>query len=595
MEFRRLFELFNYQKLMYAQKIALARKQELSWRSYSTDECIAMVNQVSAGLLELGLKKGEKAAIIAHTPDPKWTFLDFGMQQIGIVVVPLSATFPDEQLAEILKEAHIKIAFVSNRELFQRLEKLQNELANLEQVYTWHQLPDIPGWDDFITVSTEKHTEKFQHLRASIHEDDLATIVYTSGTTDRPKGVMLSHKNIISNIKGIMELVPVNCDKRVISYLPLNFIFERVVTYVYIAVGASIYYPKEYSILGEQLKLIKPHFFTAVPKTIEDFYVELMVRADAGDVLRKKLNDWAFRVGAQYDDKRNLSFTYWLQLVFANLFVFRWWRKIFGGQLEGIICGAANLNTDIVRTFSAANIEVREGYGLTETSPVVSLNGFETQNNRFGTVGMALKETKVKIDQLPEQEAVGEILVKGPGVMLGYFNNPKLTQQMYNQDGWLKTGDVGELVDDQFIRLIGRKSSFSKLTNGTGYFPEQIEKALKSSPLIYSSLVVGNKRPFISAIILPNFKILRSWCKSNSTAWTAPQFMILQEKVIALYQQEIALINQSFRPELRVENFLLTFKNWNIFNGETTASKKEVRDTIIHNYSSEIEKLYPKS
>lgn len=595
MEFRRLFELFNYQKLMYAQKIALARKQELSWRSYSTDECIAMVNQVSAGLLELGLKKGEKAAIIAHTPDPKWTFLDFGMQQIGIVVVPLSATLPNEQLAEILEEAHIRIAFVSNRELFQRLEELQNKLAHLEQIYTWHQLPDIPGWDDFITVPTEKHTEKFQHLRASIHEDDLATIVYTSGTTDRPKGVMLSHKNIISNIKGIMELVPINCDKRVISYLPLNFIFERVVTYVYIAVGASIYYPKEYSILGEQLKLIKPHFFTAVPKTIEDFYVELMVRADAGDVLRKKLNDWAFRIGAQYDDKRNLSFTYWLQLVFANLFVFRWWRKIFGGQLEGIICGAANLNTDIVRTFSAANIEVREGYGLTETSPVVSLNGFETQNNRFGTVGMALKGTKVKIDPLPEQEAVGEILVKSPGVMLGYFDNPKLTQQMYNQDGWLKTGDVGELVDDQFIRLIGRKSSFSKLNDGTGYFPEQIEKALKSSPLIYSSLVVGNKRPFISAIILPNFKILRSWCQSNSTAWTAPQFMILQEKVIALYQQEIALINQSLRPELRVENFLLTFKNWNIFNGETTASRKEVRGTIIHNYSSEIEKLYLQS
>lgn len=594
MEFRRLFELFSYQEQMFSQKIALAQKKGINWQTYSTRDCLAEINRVSAGLLELGVKKGEKIAIIAHIASPKWNFLDMGIQQIGAVVVPIPYNILNTQLTTILKEINARFCFVSNRETFQQIDAIKADLPLLQRIFTFDKLPDLPGWQDFTLEPQDKHLERFQHLRASIHEDDLATIVYTSGTTQAPKGVMLSHKNIISNIKGIIEIVPINCDKKVMSYLPLSYIFERVVTYMYIAVGATIYYPQEYRSLHEQLQLVKPQFFTAIPKTIENLYVDLLIKVESSSHFWKQLNRWAIRIGKKYQDKKRISLGYFIQLSLVNLLVFGYWRKYFGGKVEGIMTGAANLSPEIVKVLSAANIEIREGYGLTETSPVVCMNSFHPEGNRFSSLGLPIKEVSVKLRK-EESEDIGEICVHGPGVMLGYYNKTEQTKRVLDEDGWFHTGDMAYLEDDQFLVMVGRKKNLSQIKDGTYFYPESIEKQLNASLFVYRSIVIGNQKPFLVALILPNFKMIKAWCEDMQVKWTASQFMILQPVIRELFQNEIDRINDQLPPSLQIKNFLLSYKKWEILEGEITPTTKPIRHRIIENYYSEIEKLYSKS
>ena len=399
MDFRRLFDLFPYQQAIYPQKVALAHRDGLKWQKYSTDECLTEINRVSAGLLDQGLIRNDKVALLFDQGNAFWNFLDFGMQQIGVIAVPIHSAIGVKELEFILKDAEVKFCITSSKALFEKVEHVSDNILNLKKIFCLEKINNVPGWETLTTEPTDKHLEELQAFRAAIHEDDLATIIYTSGSSGMPKGVMLSHKNIVSNIKATITLVPLNCDKRVLSFLPLSHIFERMVTYSYIAAGASVYYVDKTTNLVAFAKEIRPHYFTSVPRFLEKFYDGILERVSKMNRLKRTIFLWAIKLGERYEGKKGISVFYFLKLKIADLLVFRNWRIALGNRIEGVVVGAAALQPRLGKLFSAAGIEIREGYGLTETSPVISFNRFEPGGVRFGTVGIPIPGVALKIDQ----------------------------------------------------------------------------------------------------------------------------------------------------------------------------------------------------
>jgi long-chain acyl-CoA synthetase len=591
MDFRRLFDIFPYQQARYPQKVALASKESLKWQSYSTDECIAQIESVSAGFLDLGLKRGDKVAIMTHQGTPRWNFLDMGMLQIGVIVVPIHATISQKNLEFILNNSEAKYCVVSNRELYEKVAAVKEDVKTLKGVYTLEKLPDVPGWDSLVKVPTEKHMEAFQGLKAAIHEDDLATIIYTSGTTGVPKGVMLSHKNIVSNIKSTIALTPVNCDKRTFSFLPLSHIFERMVTYTYMAAGASLYYGNVKENILETIQEVRPHYFTSVPRLLEKLHDGILEEAANQSGYKRRIIHWVIRLGKKYKGRKGMSLGYWFKSIFADFLVYRRWRKALGGKIEGIGVGAAALLPELGRLFSAAGIEIREGYGLTETSPVISFNRFEPGGVRFGTVGIPIPGVEVKIDE-PNKNEEGEILVKGPNVMLGYFKNEDSTKEVIDGEGWFRTGDIGKIVHKRFLQITDRKKDIFKTSSGKFIAPQFLENLLKTSPYIEQSMIVGFKRPFPTALIVPNFIMLKVWCQENNVHWTAPQYMVINPKVIQLFKEEIERLNETLENYQRLRNFNLLHEIWSEESGELTSTLKLKRAVIAERFAKEIDQMY---
>lgn len=593
MDFRRLFDILPYQQARYPQKIALADRQGINWNYYSTQDCLTQINKVSAGLLHLGLKKGDKVGIMTTLGSPRWNFLDLGMQQIGVITVPIHASISNTDLVYILRETVMKFCVVANRELYNKLMSIKDEVPFLQKIYTLEKLPDVPGWEDLIKEPTARHYESFQTYKAAIHEDDLATIIYTSGTTGEPKGVMLSHKNIVSNIKAIIALTPINASKRSISFLPMSHIFERMATFTYMAAGTSIYYVSNRDKLDEVIKEIKPHFFAAVPRFLEKAYEQIIERSQAKGKLVARLVNWAIKLGKRFKGSKKMNLLYWIKLLFADVLVYRIWRKGLGGKVEGIMVGAAALNPELGRLFSAAGLEVREGYGLTETSPVVSFNRFEPGGVRFGTVGIPVPGVEIKIDNdTIDEEGVGEILVKGPNVMLGYFKKEEETKKVLEEGGWLRTGDVGTIINKHFLKITDRKKDIFKTSRGKYIAPQRLENQLRLSPYIEQVMILGHNRPYISALIVPCFPILQQWCEENGVHWTGPQFMVLNPKVKQLFEKEIEAINQLLLNHERVKKFHLLHQDWSEQEGELTPTLKIKRDIVKDHYKKEIENIY---
>ncbi len=590
-DFRRLFDIFHYQQIKYPRKAALTCYAEEKKTTYSTEECIRLINEVSAGLLNLGLKKGDKAAILSNGGHPIWNFLDFGMQQLGIIVIPLHATSSGEHLSHILRETEAKACFVNTSELLDNLAKVRSELTHLKHVFAFQKNNNVPSFYELLAHPTEAQSAHFHTMKAAIHEDDLATIIYTSGTTGKPKGVMLSHKNIVSNIKATISLVPINYSKITFSFLPLSHIFERMVTYAYIAVGAELHYAQNIETLSEDLQRIRPHYFTSVPRMLERMYDKFSGKGEERSKIKRQLSDWAISIGERYNGKRSGNLWYWFQLRLADILVYRKWRKAIGGRVEGVVVGAAVLREKLARLFSAAGVDIREGYGMTETAPVISMNHFEPGMFQFGTVGIAVPGTEIKIHN-PDNRGEGEIWVKGFNVMLGYFKKEEETAQILTSDGWLKTGDIGRLVNKHFLQITDRKKDIFKTTTGKYVAPASIENQLKDSPFINQCIVVGFKKPFVSALIVPNFDALKQWCKENNVHWTAPQFMVINLKVEQKFRAEIEKLNEYLEPHQRVKEFLLLHEEWTIETGDLTATMKLRRDKVQKKYEGEIEKMY---
>ncbi|MFT4758681.1 MAG: long-chain acyl-CoA synthetase [Paraglaciecola sp.] len=397
MDFQRLFDILPYQLAKYPQKIALAHFVENRWKNYSTKAIIESVQQLSAGLLDLGLKKGQTVGIMTPIGSPIFIFLDFALLQIGVVVVPIHATINKDQLIYILKDTNLKYCFVANQKLYDKLMGVRANALHLKEIYSFEKLQNVPHWKELLTVPNEQHLGELQTYRGVIHEDDLATIIYTSDTTSMPKGVLLSHKNIVSNIKSVLAIFPINQEKRVLSFLPVSHIFERMTNYLYIAAGASLYYSNHIENMADDLKKVRPHFFTAVPHLIEKIYDGILEEGSKKGKLDKKTLNWAIKLGERFQSDTPISLLYWLQSVLANLLVYRHWRKKIGGKVEGIVVGTAHLQPKLSRLFNAAGIHIREGYDLTESSPVV----------KFDTVWIPTPGMKVKTKDKKEANRGG--------------------------------------------------------------------------------------------------------------------------------------------------------------------------------------------
>jgi long-chain acyl-CoA synthetase len=594
LDFTRLFDILPFQQQRYPQAVtAMAGRENGLWRSWSTAQLLAERDYISAGLLQCGLHPGDRIGILAHCGSPRWAVADAGMMQIGIVPVPIHATCRSDEIAHIARDAGLKACFVSNAEMFDKLQRSGVTLPHIFAFETIENAPDVLPWSQLACIPDEHWVGKIQYYRDGILESHIATLLYTSGTTGQPKGVALTHANIVSNIKSVLAIVPVGPKTISVSFLPLSHIFERTVTYLYQAAGVTIWYVDAVENLPTILQEVRPHFLTAVPRILEKMEERLLEVRNAAGPLKRRLLDWAIHLGENYpySGAYGMPFHYRLQRMAANLLVYRHWRKRMGGRLKYMAVGAAALQPRLGRLFSAAGIEVREGYGLTETSPVIAFNRFEPGGVHFGTVGIPAPGVEVRIAN-PDESGDGEIEVRGPNVMSGYYGLPEETQMRFTPDGWFRTGDVGRFEYKRFLRVTGRKSDIFKTTSGKFVAPAYVEGQLNTSPFISQCLVAGANRPYAVALIVPNFEYLENWCRENKVHWTAPQFMVINPKVEKMFQAEINHLNETLLGSVeKIRAFKLLHEPWTADNGLLTPTLKLRRDTIQKTFEGELREL----
>jgi len=591
MDFTRLFDILEYQQQRFPQKIALAGQENGAWRTWSTAEALAERDRISAGLLARGFQKGDRVGILTHCGSPNWIIADGALLQSGMIPVPVHATARADEIEFIIRDAGLRAFFVSNGDM---LGKLQTAGISPDYLFSFEKITGATHWDILRAEPDAATAGRIRTLRDSIEATDLATLLYTSGTTGTPKGVMLTHANIVSNIKAVLTIVPVNPRVTAVSFLPLSHILERMVTYVYQTSGTPVWFADSLERLPETLRDVRPHFFTAVPRILERAYERLLERRNQSGFLGKKILDWAMALGERYpySGKAGMPLDYRLKLWVADLLVFRRWRKAMGGRVRGIAVGAAALQPRLGRLFSAAGVDVREGYGLTETSPVVSFNRFEPGGVHFGTVGIPAPGVEVRIADA-NAEGEGEVQVRGPNVMSGYWNLPEETAARFTPDGWFKTGDLGRFEYKRFLKITGRQSEVFKTTTGKFVAPAYVEQQLLRSPFLDQCMAVGLNQPFVGALVVPNFIHMEAWCRENKVHWTAPQYMIMNPKVEKLFRQEIDRINEEhLGPIEKVRAFRLLAEAWTPQNGLLTPTLKLRRGELGKRFEGEIQELF---
>ncbi len=586
MDFTRLFDILDYQHQKYPNKAAFSYKKNGQWIDFSTEDCISNIQRIASHLLKMGVSPSQKVAIVSDNNTPYWNFIDLALQSIGAIPVPIYPTISDREYRYIFKDADIKLCFVSNRRLYEKVKVLQGEIPSLKEIYTFEQEGDLPTLAGYNEAPTAHELQKIKSLQEGIQPEDLVTLIYTSGTTGDPKGVMLSHQNIISNIKATITMIPLDFEKTAFSFLPLCHIFERMVVYTYMACGMSVYYAESMDKIGDNIRHVRPHYFTCVPRILEKLYNQIVEKGRQQNIVFRKIFFWALKVGKRYELGKRFPIGYRLKLWLANLLVFRLWRKRLGGRVEGVAVGAAAMPPKLGMLFSAAGVQIREGYGLTESSPVISFNRFEPGGVQFGTVGIPLPGIEVRLAE------DGEILAKGPNVMLGYYNQPALTEQTIDADGWLHTGDVGEFVHKRFLKITDRKKELFKTSGGKYVAPQLVENKLKESPFIEQIMAVGDNRQFVSALVVPNFPNLKAWCEQNGVHYTGAQYMVINPKVIEFYENEIHKLNQELSKTEQVKKYELLFEEWTAENEFLTPTLKLKRKNILAANKKVIEKFY---
>jgi long-chain acyl-CoA synthetase len=602
MNFSRLFEILEYQQLRYPQKVAAAGRLNGKWKTWTTAGLLEERDHLSAGLLHIGLMPGDRVGILAHCGSPEWLIADAAMLQVGIIPVPIHATARLDEIGHISKDAKLRACFISDDEMLGKIEAagiqlefiFSFELRNADsgvpergsEVHYWNQLACIP--DDHLAG-------KIIYCREGIRETDLATLLYTSGTTGLPKGVMLTHLNIVSNVKSVLAIVPVGPDTTAVSFLPMSHILERMVCYTYQAAGTPIWFADSMERLPKTLQEVRPHMISAVPRVLERMYERLLEERNRGGRIQRKILDWAIALGERfpYSGGQAMPFDYRLKRWLADLLVFRHWRQRMGGRIRYIAVGAAALQPRLGRLFSAARIDVREGYGLTETSPVISFNRFEPGGVHFGTVGIPAPGVEVRIAEDRDEAGNGEVEVRGPNVTSGYLNLPEDSAERFTADGWFRTGDLGRFEYKRFLKITGRKSEVFKTTTGKFVAPAYVEQQLVASPYISQALVSGLNQAFVGALIVPDFHQLENWCLENKVHWTSPQYMVLNPKVVKFYRQEIERINEARLGTIeKVRAFHLLFEPWTAENGLLTPTLKLRREVLAKTFAEEIKQMF---
>lgn len=582
MEPRRAFDFLQYQLENYPLTNAINTKIDGKWKGYSTEQVVKICNQISLGLLSLGIKKGDNIAIVAESR-PEWNFVDIAVQQIGAVLVPLYTNLSVKDYRYIIDEAEIKLIFVSNHDNLQRVQEAAINIP-IDNYYTLDKLKGCKHWTELAAAGGKLDISLLTEARREVNDTDLLTIIYTSGTTGNPKGVMLSHKNVVSNVKAAAKTSEVpKGTSRAISFLPINHIFERTGIYIYFYYGVSIYYAESLEKIGDNLKEIKPHTFNTVPRLLEKVYDKIIAKGEELSTIKRGLFFWAVNLGLKFDPElKNTPLLYKRQLAVADKLIFSKWREALGGNVISIQCGAAALQPRLARVFWAAGIKVMEGYGLTEMSPVVTANTMA--NTKIGHVGKTLDGVDVKI------AADGEILCKGPNMMLGYYKNPDLTAEVI-KDGWFYTGDVGE-IKDGYLKITDRKKELFKTSGGLYIAPQIIENKLKESVLIEQVMVVGDGKKFPAALIMPNFERLQEMASKNFILFDDYSELITDENILKEYQKEIDKINIDLGNWEKIKSFRLVSTSWGIDSGELTPTMKLKRRVINEKYAHLIADIY---
>lgn len=581
----RLFDLIPEQIAKYPKDDALATKENGKWISYSSVRIQEIIDKVSIGFIKLGLKKDDKVAIISPNR-PEWNFIDLGLQQIGAVSVPIYPTLTVEDYRYIFDDAEVKMVFVYDQALFAKATEAAAGSKTNPIIYTLQPVEGAKNWKEITALSDGESASMLDTYKANVSGEDLLTLIYTSGTTGKPKGVMLTHNNILSNVTAAIPLMPVNHNHRALSFLPLCHVYERMLCYLYLSQGVSIYYAESTDTVGDNLKEVKPHMFVTVPRLLEKVYDKIVAKGSELTGIKKFLFYWALELGLKYDLQKNQGFFYNFQLKLANKIIFSKWREALGGNVIVVVSGGAALQPRLARVFWSAQIPVMEGYGLTETSPVIAVNRYNADENRISTVGPLLPGVEVKIAE------DGEILTRGPHIMKGYYNRPDLTAEAIDSDGWFHTGDIGQFIEDKYLKITDRKKEMFKTSGGKYIAPQLVENKFKESRYIEQIMVIGDGEKFPAAIVVPSFADVKSWCELKGIPYTTNEEMVCNKQVIEKFQKEFDEMNEGFAQYERVKKFILMSRPFTIESGEMTPTLKLKRKIIMQNCQAKVEAMY---
>ena len=586
-EITRLFDFPYYQLEKFNLKKSLVTKYNGEWVATSTQEYIDKANAISRALLRLGVKPNDKIALISMANRTEWNIMDIGILQIGAQNVPIYPTISEEDYAYVLNHSEAKYVFVSCTEVFDKVNAVKANTPHLKDVYSFDVLENCKNWSEILELGTDtsnqNHVEK---LKDMVKPDDLATLIYTSGTTGRPKGVMLTHNNVVCNAIESSKRLPIDYGNTTcLSFLPVCHIYERMMMYLYQYAGVTIYFAESMDKISDNLKECAPHVMTAVPRLLEKVYDKIIAKGTELTGIKKKLFFWAVEVGLKYEPYGQNGWWYEQQLAMARKLIFSKWKDGLGGNLSLIASGSAALQPRLARIFNAAGFGVMEGYGLTETSPVVSVNDMRDGGFKIGTVGKLLANTEVKIAE------DGEICVKGPQVMLGYYKDAEKTAEVI-KDGYFHTGDIGEIDTDGFLKITDRKKEMFKTSGGKYVAPQLLENRFKQSRFIEQIMVVGEGEKMPAALIQPDFEFLRNWAKIHDIEVGDNKKMVQNEKVNARFQEEVDAANESFAKWEKVKQFRLTPDVWSIDDGHLTPTMKLKRKIVKEKYMDLYNDIY---
>lgn len=585
---KRLFDFPYYQLENYPQKNALVTKYDGKWVSTSTQEYIDKANALSRALIQMGVKAHDKVALISSTNRTEWNICDIGIMQTGAQDVPIYPTISAEEYEYVLNHSESVYCFVSDKEVYDKVMAIKANVPSLRDVYTFDKIDGAKNWSEVLEKGKdESNQSELDKRKEAIDENDIATLIYTSGTTGKPKGVMLSHRNIATNAIFSSERLPIEMGKsKGLSFLPVCHVYERMLHYMYQYCGVELYFAESLETISQNLNEVKPEVMTAVPRVLEKVYDKIYAKGTELTGVKKKLFFWAIDLGLRYEPYEQNGWWYETQLKLANKLIFSKWREALGGNIKAIASGSAPLQPRLARVFNAGQIPVMEGYGLTETSPVVSVNDMRNRGFKIGTVGKPLRETEVKI------ASDGEILVKGPQVMAGYFKNEEETAKVM-EGGYFHTGDIGEIDSEGFLKITDRKKEMFKTSGGKYIAPQIIENVMKQSRFIEQIMVIGEGEKMPAALIQADLEFIKEWGKlKGHNLPTDPKELVNNKEVIARVQEEIDLYNERFGQWEKIKKFEITPDVWSIEDGQLTPTMKMKRKVIKAMYKDLYEQIY---
>jgi long-chain acyl-CoA synthetase len=587
MEITRTFDIIelNYEK--YPRDDMYGGKQDNEWIRYSTEDVRNYVNWVSYGLLAFGYNKGDKIATISGNK-PEWNFADLGMAQVGIIHVPIYPTIGTEEYAYILEHSDVKAIILSNKTIYNKVSPIAGKIHNLKEIFAIDPVEEVRSFNEIVEAgkkNTDQYKSMLDKIKESIKPEDLVTIIYTSGTTGNSKGVMLSHKNLISNALTTSTAHHLGYGNRAISFLPLCHVYERMVNYHFQYKGISIYYVENMGTVSEAVKEVKPHIFNTVPRLLEKIFDNIIGKGKNLPLIKRMIFFWAVRLGLKFKLRGNTAF-YKFRLRIARKLIFSKWQEALGGELQVMVSGGAALQSRLEKIFWAADLPVIQGYGLTETSPVIAVNPFRINEIGFGTVGPVIENVEVKIAD------DGEILCRGINIMMGYYKAPELTAEVIDEDGWFHTGDIGVFEDGKFLKITDRKKEMFKLSAGKYIAPQVIENKLKESLFIEQTMVIGENEKFASALISPNFTFLHDWCSDRKIQFRDNIDLIELPEVIELFNKEVKEVNKSLGEHEQIKRFRLVTEEWSPQTGELSPTLKLRRSYVAEKYKDLISGIY---